>query len=201
MVNQYSTSDERKLVIKLIAGDEDAFCELYASYKARLIYFAMQFVKSPEFAEDVFHDAFTAIWQGRAFIDYNQSFSGYLYTIVRNRILNLLRDMSSEDELKQYLLENAIDTPDSAHQQVLANDLMQHIDYAVERLAPRQKEAFTLSRKDQLSHKEIAMRMGLSVNTVQEYISDSLKSIREYLKKNDIDVYCDIIILLFCLNI
>lgn len=61
--------DERSLVLRLIDGDEDAFCELYASYKNRLIYFAMRFLKSREYAEDVFQDAFTVIWQGRRFIN------------------------------------------------------------------------------------------------------------------------------------
>ena len=41
-------SDERSLVLRLIEGDEDAFCELYAAYKNRLIYFAMRFLKSRE---------------------------------------------------------------------------------------------------------------------------------------------------------
>ena len=46
-------SDERSLVLRLIEGDEDAFCELYAAYKNRLIYFAMRFLKSREYAEDI----------------------------------------------------------------------------------------------------------------------------------------------------
>ena len=51
-------SDERSLVLRLIEGEEDAFCELYAAYKNRLIYFAMCFLKSREYAEDIFQDAF-----------------------------------------------------------------------------------------------------------------------------------------------
>ena len=46
--------DERELVLRLIDGDEEAFCELYAAYKNRLLYFALKFVKSREFAEDIF---------------------------------------------------------------------------------------------------------------------------------------------------
>mgnify|MGYP001533499185 CR=1 FL=1 len=42
--------DEKALVLRLIDGDEDAFCELYAAYKGRLIYFAMRFLKSREHA-------------------------------------------------------------------------------------------------------------------------------------------------------
>mgnify|MGYP001073197179 CR=1 FL=1 len=47
--------DEHTLVLRLIEGDENAFCELYAAYKNRLIYFAMRFLKSREYAEDVFY--------------------------------------------------------------------------------------------------------------------------------------------------
>lgn len=68
--NMYATDtlmDERELVLRLIDGDEDAFCELYAAYKNRLLYFAMKFVKSREFAEDIFQDAFTVVWQSRRF--------------------------------------------------------------------------------------------------------------------------------------
>lgn len=66
--------DERTLVLRLIDGDEEAFCELYAAYKNRLIYFAMRFLKSRDYAEDVFQDAFTVIWQGRRFINPDTSF-------------------------------------------------------------------------------------------------------------------------------
>ena len=37
--------DEHTLVLRLIEGDENAFCELYAAYKNRLIYFAIRFLK------------------------------------------------------------------------------------------------------------------------------------------------------------
>lgn len=47
-------NDEHALVLRLIDGDEAAFCELYATYKNRLIYFAMRFLKSREYAEDIF---------------------------------------------------------------------------------------------------------------------------------------------------
>lgn len=54
-------SDERSLVLRLIEGEEDAFCELYAAYKNRLIYFAMRFLKSREYAEDIFQDAYNSV--------------------------------------------------------------------------------------------------------------------------------------------
>ncbi|MDD4116542.1 MAG: sigma-70 family RNA polymerase sigma factor, partial [Massilibacteroides sp.] len=92
---------EHNLLIGLVNGDESSFCELYALYKGRLIYFAMKFLKSTEFAEDVFQDAFASVWESRRFINPNQPFAPYIYTIIKNRILNLLAGIEKETELKQ----------------------------------------------------------------------------------------------------
>ncbi|MDO3390401.1 RNA polymerase sigma-70 factor [Bacteroides sp. ET489] len=191
--------DERTLVLRLIDGDEEAFCELYAAYKNRLIYFAMRFLKSRDYAEDVFQDAFTVIWQGRRFINPDTSFSSYLYTIVRNRILNQLRNLEKEENLRDYILSQAVDYSDDTRQHILANDLRNLISSAMHQLTDRQREIFEMSREEQMSHREIAEALGISVNTVQEHISSSLRILRSYLKKYVV-TYADLVLLLICLR-
>lgn len=193
-------SDERSLVLRLIEGDEDAFCELYAAYKNHLIYFAMRFLKSREYAEDIFQDAFAVVWQGRRFINPDASFSAYLYTIVRNRILNQLRDLSNQDKLREQILSQAVNYTNETKDEIIANDLRQFISRALQQLTPRQREIFQMSRERQMSHREIAEVLGISVNTVQESISISLRTLRTYLEKNSI-VSADLILLLVCLNL
>ena len=193
-------SDERSLVLRLIEEDEDAFCELYAAYKNRLIYFAMRFLKSREYAEDIFQDAFAVVWQGRRFINPDASFSAYLYTIVRNRILNQLRDLSNQDKLREQILSQAVNYTNETKDEIIANDLRQFISRALQQLTPRQREIFQMSRERQMSHREIAEVLGISVNTVQESISISLRTLRTYLEKNSI-VSADLILLLVCLNL
>ena len=193
-------SDERSLVLRLIEGEEDAFCELYAAYKNRLIYFAMRFLKSREYAEDIFQDAFAVVWQGRRFINPDASFSAYLYTIVRNRILNQLRDLSYQDKLREQILSQAVNYTNETRDEIIANDLRQFISCALQQLTPRQREIFEMSREQQMSHREIAEVLGISVNTVQESISISLKTLRAYLEKNSI-VGSDLILILICLNL
>ena len=193
-------SDERSLVLRLIEGDEDAFCELYAAYKNRLIYFAMRFLKSREYAEDIFQDDFAVVWQGRRFINPDASFSAYLYTIVRNRILNQLRDLSNQDKLREQILSQAVNYTNETKDEIIANDLRQFISRALQQLTPRQREIFQMSRERQMSHREIAEVLGISVNTVQESISISLRTLRTYLEKNSI-VSADLILLLVCLNL
>lgn len=191
--------DERTLVLRLTEGDERAFCELYAAYKNRLIYFAMRFLKSREYAEDIFQDAFTLIWQGRRFINPDASFSSYLYTIVRNRVLNQLRDLENQDKLKSQIMEQAVDYTDDVKDHILVNDLRSLIASALQQLTARQREILLMSREKEMSHKEIADALGISVNTVQEHISSSLRILRAYLKKYSA-TSADLILLLICLN-
>ena len=193
-------SEERSLILRLIEGDEDAFCELYATYKNRLIYFAMRFLKSREYAEDVFQDAFVVVWQSRRFINPDASFSSYLYTIMRNRILNQLRNAANEEKLKESILSQALDYTEDTKREVMLNDLKSLISHALQQLTPRQREIFEMSREAQLSHKEIADKLGISINTVQEHISTSLKLIRTYLIKYSGSEYVDLLLLLICLN-
>lgn len=192
--------DERSLVLRLIDGDEDAFCELYASYKNRLIYFAMRFLRSREYAEDVFQDAFTVIWQGRRFINPDTSFSSYLYTIVRNRVLNQLRDLDNQDKLKEQILAQAVDYTEDTKHRIMADDLRHLIACAMQQLTVRQREVFRMSREKQMSHQEIADALGISINTVQEHISTSLRVLRVYLEKHKV-LGADLILLLICLNL
>ncbi len=173
--------DEHTLVLRLTKGDEEAFCELYARYKTHLIYFAMRYLKSKEYAEDIFQDTFAAIWQSRRFINPDASFSSYLHTIIHNRVLNQLRDLEQESSLKEIILSQAIDYNNTV-QTIVTTELEQSVNEALQKLTTRQREIFEMSRIQHMSHKEIAQKAGISVNTVQEYISISLQTIRNYLK-------------------
>lgn len=199
----YSTdtlTDERTLVLRLIDGDKEAFCELYAAYKSRLLYFAMRFLKSREYAEDIFQDTFAAIWQGRSFINPDASFSSYVHTIMRNRILNQLRDLEKQEQLYAHILSQAVDYTNDTHQTIMLNDLRDLIRQAMQRLTPRQREIFQMSREQQLSHREIAEALGISVYTVQESISTSLRTLRAYLQQHSV-TGVDAILLLICLQV
>ena len=123
-----------------------------------------------------------------------------MHTIVRNRILNQLRTFEQQERLREHLLSQAVDYSNDTKQEILFNDLRRLIAQALQLLTPRQREIFEMSRERQLSHKEIAEQLGISVYTVQESISTSLKILREYLRKNAV-ISVDAILLLVCLNV
>ena len=196
----YNNSEQEKILIAgLIQDDESAFCELYALYKNRLMFFAMKFLKSKEFAEDVFQDAFTSVWQNRRFLNPDSPFAPYVYTIVKNPILNLLAGIEKEQQLKNIILSGSVDMTNDTEDKILDDDLNQLLEKALLDLTLQQRRIFDMSRKEMKSHKEIAEELNISVYTVQQHISASLKVIRSYLVKYS-GTYADLLVLLFCLN-
>lgn len=178
-----SLNSEKKIVFDLIAGDEAAFSKLYTLYKTRLVYFALQFVKSQDIAEDVVQEAFISVWTSRQFINPNLPFGPYIYTIVKNRILNLLANLEREENLKKVLLSNSINSISGTDDFIAESELSDIIKKALDQLSPQQKVVFEMSRNEFKSRKEIAAILNISVNTVQQHISESLKIIRDFLKK------------------
>ena len=199
MKDTLKTTDEHELVLRLIEGDEEAFCTLYVRYKEKLLYFALKFLKSDEYAEDVLQDVFTHIWTGRRMINPDVPFSSYLYTIVKNRVLNELRNLQKQNMLREHILIHSLDYSEATMHQILNDDLHHIIHQAMSTMTPRQREVFLLSREGQLSYKEIAGKLNISVNTVHEHITSSLNLIRKFLIKYS-DETADLILLLFLID-
>jgi len=182
-MQEESKAKEQELVSRLINNDEYAFAELYFLYRNRLIAFARKFLKSQELAEDIFQDVFTVIWQNRHFLNPNASFSSYLFTITRNRILNLMRDSSLQQQIQEYIISHAIDFDSQADKEIILNEYRELLEKALLNLTKRQREIFEMSRYEGLSHKEIAAKLNISVYTVQEHISSALRILQNYLKR------------------
>ena len=174
---------EKETVKRLIQGDRDAFSKLYIAYKAPVIRFSMRMLKSEQLTEDVFHDVFIAIWQTRKFINPEMPFSAYLFTVVKNRVLNILREEENRNTIKDSMLAKLNEETNATRETILFNDLMLLLEKAKQTLTPKQLEVFELSREKNLSHTEIAGLLHISKNTVREHITAALKQIRQYLHK------------------
>lgn len=160
-------------------SDKAAFADLYNRYWAKVYNFTKLYVISTYDAEEIVQEVFVRIWEGRALIDTEQNFEGYLFIIIRNLIFNHSRKKLNEEFYKMTVLE-AVEESYNIEEELDAANLKIYIDSLVSLLSPRQQEVFRLSRDQHLSHKEIALRLNISEKTVECHISDALK----FLKKN-----------------
>lgn len=181
MLGSYSNLQDRDLVLRLIDGNTRAYCELYSRYKKKLLCFAFRFVKSQDIAEDIFHDTFILIWENRHFLDPNRSFSSYVFTIVKNRSLNILRNIKQNEKLRKLILSNALDYDEKTEKTVMLHELDDTLNKAISTLSPRQRQVFIMGRVEELSYKQIAEKLGISIYTVQEYMTLSIKNIKGFL--------------------
>ena len=166
---------------RLDLTDRTCFADVVRDYHRPLSHYALRLTQSAPLAADVVQDVFLALWERREHVDAGPAFRSLLYTMVRNRALNVLRKRRPFEgsDLETALAETATDTP-SADVQVDAGDLQKRIQRWVGALPPRRAEAFMLSRDQGLSHAEIAEIMGLSVRTVETHVFQALKTLRSH---------------------
>ena len=114
---------------------------------------------------------------------YSTYIKTYLFRAAKNRVLNYLRD----EENRHQLLENWFNQQleERKYKDCFDMDaLTKVVNQAIEQLPEKCREIFSLSRKEGLSYRQIAERLGISVKTVETQISIALKRIREILSSS-----------------
>lgn len=180
----YKELENTKLVRLINKGDRNAFCELYIRFKDRLWSYCYSFLKSKQDTDDIIQDIFAYIWESRHLINAELSFSSFLYTITKNRILNHIRTANIKTQVHNYLSQLEEGLEKQADEELEFQDFQQILLRAIDLLPPKRRQVFNLSRNENLSRKEIAEQLGISVYTVQEHISESLKFIKKYASKH-----------------
>ena len=127
-------------------GDGRAFERLFRAYAAPLCEFALSYVRVRETAEEIVQDLFCWIWEQRFTVEMPYGVRPWLFTAVRNRSLNALRDRKAELSLHEHVARDAragpgVDLPDAG---VAARDLAEAAARVVAAMPPRCREVYTL---------------------------------------------------------
>lgn len=173
--------NDNRLVIKTLkSGDQKAFSLVYASYYKPLCLFCSSYV-SPEEAEEIVQDLMMYVWERRDLLVEDLSLRSFLFTSVKNRALNsVTRAHITRHVYKEYQnqQQKSLSSLDSCYSTELFNAYME----ALHDLPKEQQEAYVMSRYKQLTHKEIADTLSVSVQTVNYRIGKALQFFRIKLK-------------------
>ncbi len=176
--------DEKKLVTQLKGNDIKAFDSLYHHYSQKLYQFSFSMLKNTEDSKEIVQEVFFRIWNKREDINTAKSFKSFLFTISYNLIVDQFRLKLKDQEylkfLKRYFDSN------TANQSNLSDleTIRKQVQLAVNELPKKRKKIYQLSRENGLTHKEIAEHLKISVKTVENQISLSLKHIKLKLGKD-----------------
>lgn len=178
------TYQEKELLIRIAAGDENAFAQVFELYRLRLYNYLLRITKFPVIAEDLVVDVFMKLWVGRELLVNVYDLEGFLHKVAYNKAMDFFTTTARHTRLLQVYAERI-----DGHTERLADELMVDDECrrilleAVNQLPPQRKLIYTLSREKGLTHEQIAGALNLSRNTVKNSIVSASRSISEYLQK------------------
>jgi len=175
--------EEKALLLKISEDDENAFRTLYDIYFHRLSVYIFKLCKSDTATEEIVQDVFIKIWEYRSSLASIDTPEAYIFSMARNKTIDLLRKLARETGLIGVLKAHLELSNNEIEDKLNLADLRRLIDEALEPLSDQKKRIFHLSGNEGLEHDEIAQIMQLSKSTVKNHLSQTLQHIREFLSQ------------------
>jgi len=141
-------------------------------------------IKSEDDAREIIQELFIKLWQNRETIGTVKSFQSYIFTIANNLVYNYFRKINHDQALIQKLLLNAADHYLDGQELLENKEAVEIFQRAINQLTPQCKQVFQLCKIEGKSHKEVAQLMSISMPTVNSHMTNSVKSIKAYILKN-----------------
>lgn len=171
----------QELARKIKRSDSKAFKAAFELFQLKLFSFLHYKLGDTAVAEDIVQEVFIKLWENRHQLKEELSLKSYLFTIANNLALNHIRHNKIVLKFQQ---EQKIEyqTNDSVHSEFEKNELYESLLKAVAELPEKSRVVFMLSRFDDLSYKEIAGNLDISIKTVESHMGKALKLLRKSLQ-------------------
>lgn len=182
-----SEDGDHRLLLAAKEGDRDAFGKLFEKYSKRLFRVARRMCRSDDEAWDITQDAFIKAMKAMDRYNTDYKFFTWMYRIVTNTALNHIRSGKRRGEVEfdeEYIMESELSVDDEMMEKVIAGELKDSVEKAVEILSPGLKSVFILCIDQQMSYAETAKVLEIPMGTVMSRLSRARQAIARYLKEN-----------------
>ncbi|WP_321437702.1 RNA polymerase sigma-70 factor [uncultured Bacteroides sp.] len=163
------------------------FDELFRKHYSKLLFYATRFLSTDE-AEDIVQETFLELWKRRDSLEMEGQIQAYLYRLVYNKAINVLKHKKIENDYsieveEIYKRKIAFYEPDynDTIKRIENMELRQEIYGMIDQLPDKSKEVFKLSYLHGLKNKEIADVLSISQRTVEAHMYKALKMLRNNL--------------------
>ncbi len=171
---------EKLIINGLQKGDSEAFKYIFDTHYQVLCHFASRYLRDDYLAESVVSDVIFHLWENHQRIEIDVSLRSYLIRCVRNSCLDFLRSNREKKEIATKTIPPTADrntvsgTSKQPLDQLLDKELAEKLDEAIAALPIECRTVFELSRFAGKKHAEIALELGISINTVKYHIKRAL---------------------------
>ncbi|MFD1141806.1 RNA polymerase sigma factor [Larkinella insperata] len=175
---------EKEVALRLKAGDEQAFEEIFYRYYKHLYAIGIKFLKNPDLAEDAVQDIFLKLWAHREALNETYAIKSFLSISMKNHVLNVIRD--HHETIWEYLsceVEEKLghDTTSDAFQ---LQEYRAILEKGIQELTPQRANVFRLRVFNGMTNEEVARHLAVSINTVKVQFSQATKFLKDYLSKH-----------------
>jgi RNA polymerase sigma-70 factor (ECF subfamily) len=168
----------------------ETFSKIFKDYQERFVHFAYTYVGDRMIAEDIFMDSMLYYWEHRNDFGTDMNARAYILTSIKNKCLNHLRSVKqyeyASEKLKQqaeWKLSLNIATLEACNPtELFSKEIQERVNQALNKLPEKTRLIFMMYHFDEMSHKEIALEMDMSVNGVEYHIKKATESLKKSLK-------------------
>lgn len=175
----YDSFPDDELLRRLAASDHSAFNELYHRYFELLYRHAYQKLGDEAASKDIIQEVFTALWFKRESALHIKNLAAYLFSSTRNKLFDYFAHEKVQEKhlesLQAFLAERPVV---SADHPIREAQFQAYIDRQIRDLPPKMRLVFEMSRKEQLSYKEIAEQLSTTENNVSKQVNNALRLLR-----------------------
>lgn len=173
----FSACSDQQIFELVCQGEERALQHLMHRFWQPLFKTASVTMQDPQVCQELVQNVFINIWRNREKISLKYSIKTYLFGCIRYEVFRSVKKTMNHVEFKN-LDEQYVDSFNPLLKMEYA-ELLDYLDLMINQLPDKCKEIFYLSRMEQLSHKEIAAKLNISVKTVENQISIALKRLKQ----------------------
>jgi len=167
------------LIARHLAGDAEAFDRLAARHRWRVYHLIRNLTGDPEWSEDIAAEAFVELYQSLPGYRACGEFRAWLHRLALNVCYEQIRKKKRRRQVDEVPLEETVPAAsESPEEAAIGKDLNARVVQLVEQLPEAQKSAITLFFFDDLKCSEIAVRLGVPVNTVKTRLHYGIKALR-----------------------
>lgn len=177
--------------------DSRIFKAVFNAYYPRGYAFTLKLLRDEAVSADITQEAFIYMWEKACRFPDLVSFKSYLYTCLKNKVLNYIRDHKVEREMEK--LEDVFEDEVTTDHLVIENELKARVLEEINKLSDVKRQIMLLRVKG-YSYDEISEELSLSINTVKTHKKQAYKELKILLSdyKQCLLVLVSLLVTFFC---
>lgn len=177
--------NERDYFVRIADGDEVAFSIIFYHYTNRIHPLIKKITRSDEVTKEIIQDVFVSLWKSKEKLVEIDNYAAYISTMATNKTFNYLKFKARKERHLSELALVARDVTNNTLETIDLHETRELVSQLIRQLSPQKKLIYNLTREEGLSHDEIALQLNISKNTVKNHLVETLKFLRENLRRSE----------------